>query len=716
VTALRTEYGRTWSILAAFVCGAAGGMLFWSYYRVVTTKFPLVFLNPMIMVTALTGLAVGLVAARRDADIRWRTELLFGASLVAFGVGNLMFKDASVHFLFGRAYYAFPQPSHVVRVMAGHILGFVLSPVPFYLLGRKLGRPDAGGVGASAAVWFGAGIGLVAAYLMVPRLGGYATLFVACVLVTSALRRRGAALASAVSLVVLGLALAHPPYSFFTWQLRDFKRIDSFWSAYYKVDYLSFDDDHCLGGIHNNVMLWDVCDDPKRAMLVYKQLVRALAGGPIAKRRVFSAGRAEGSFAQAMTAKNQRLERVLTVDYDDRVTADLAGRLARYNGHVFAGGRAASRGQDIRLFVERNTERFDVAYINGAGIMLFFYPLTVIPQEDFLFSADSYRQIFDKLLDKDGVFLMDRGTNSIDEAYLWAGSLPADVQMKIFWTKIADYPLTGVSLGYVFASRNAAELDRIARELTKGEIFKEIPVDPTLRGGHRYTDDRPFMQPEVTVTLGMVGAPVVLGIAVLVPLLRRRLTNADRRAGRSVSRASVAYPFVAEGIVAAFIGLWVVSRGARAFVWGAPFGFIMGTALFLAGIGLAVGLLGRRPSGRWPSPRLAGALAVALPAAAFAALLLAPFSAAAAVIAAGLGGVGAAGLYLARAHQAPGSFPLVWLGVVAGVLLFQGAIYVLGFKGTAVATVAFCLVFAVIAWSADRAAAARPAGAQARAA
>ena len=685
-----------WHAALALLTGLTSGALFWSYYRVLTLKFPLDFINPSLMVTALLGLAFGVAAGLRPGAPRLRTELLLGAGLLAFGLGNILFKDASVHFLFGRIYYAFPRPTHIARVMGGHLLGFGLSPLPFFLLGRSAASLGAThGRLASALSWCGAGAGLLAAYVLIPQVGGYGVLLGACTLGALTLRRRAIATVVMAGIVGGGLLLAHPPYSFFTWQLRDYERIESYWTPYYKVDFLRYDDNHCVAGIHNNIMLWSVCDEPSRGLLMYRRLARALSGGPIAKKRVLSAGRAEGSFAQAMKAMNPRLEHLLTLDFDAKVTADLSGRLSRYNGGVFKSGPCESRGGDMRLRLDRETGPYDIVYLNGPGIMLFFYPMTIIPQEDYLFSSESFGHIFDDLLSKDGIVLMDRGVNSISEAYMWAGSLPAGVHIKIFWTKLADHPFTGVSLGYVMASRSQAELDRIARDITKGQVFREIPVDPVHRAEFRHSDNWPFMQPGVSVILAMVGIPFAIGLALLFWRLRRRLRADHLALGRAASSMWVDGRHLGEGIAACWIVLWIATRGSRSFLDGAPMGFVVTVGLGLGGIGLAAALWSPR------TPRhLAAAAAVLLPALGLGAVVFGPVSAPLAAAAAALAGVGAGVPYLARAERGPGAFGLVWLGAMIGVLLFQALLLAAGFRGGAALIVGVCALLALRIWRA----------------
>lgn len=685
-----------WHAALALLTGLTSGALFWSYYRVLTLKFPLDFINPSLMVTALLGLAFGVAAGLRPGPPRLRTELLLGAGLLAFGLGNILFKDASVHFLFGRIYYAFPRPTHIARVLGGHLLGFGLSPLPFFLLGRRAASLGAvHGRLTTAAAWCGAGLGLVASYVLIPEVGGYAVLLGACTLGALTLKRRAIAAVVMAGIVGGGFLLAHPPYSFFTWQLRDYERIETYWTPYYKIDFLRYDDNHCVAGIHNNIMLWSVCDEPSRGLLMYRRLARALSGGPVAKKRVLSAGRAEGSFAQAMKAMNPRLEHLLTLDFDAKVTADLSGRLSHYNGGVFASGPCESRGGDMRLRMDRETGPYDIVYLNGPGIMLFFYPMTIIPQEDYLFSSESFSHIFDGLLSKDGIVLMDRGVNSISEAYMWAGSLPVGVHIKIFWTKLADHPFTGVSLGYVMASRNQAELDRIARDLTKGQVFREIPVDPARRAEFRHTDNWPFMQPGVSVILAMVGIPFAIGLALLFRRMRRRLREDDLEQGRPVQSSRTVWRHLGEGITACWIVLWIATRGSRSFLDGAPLGFVVTVGLSLGGIGIAAALW----SPRTPR-RIASTAAVLLPALGLGAVLLGPVSPLIAAAAAAIAGIGAGVPYLARAERSPGAFGLVWLGALLGVQLFQGLLVGTGFRGGAAVIVVACALLARQIWRA----------------
>jgi len=592
---------RTWEppkkMALDLLAGLAAGALFWSYYRISTAKFPLNFLNIEIMVLALSGAVIGIASALKRTAIKFSLEVLLGLGLAAFAIGTLLFKDASIHFLFFGVYYEFPAPTKMFWILAGHVITAVCSPVPFFILSRWSVLHVENDGWPTPTLSLGCGLGLLAANAVIPPLGGYALLFISCGIISFFLGRKTIAAAIIAVLILGGIFLGHGKEAFFTWQLRDYRRAASFWTPYYKMDYLTYDQDQCLGAVHNTILAWSVCRDPEKQMLIYKRLSQALAGGDLPARRVLTVGRAEGAFPISMKLNNPRLERLLTVDYDPVITADLHGSFARYNGGIFLQNGIESRAEDIRFFLEQEQDRYDVLYINGAGIMLFFYPLTLLAQEDYLYSSNNYRHIFDDILTRDGVLVIDRGTNTVSEAYLLAGSLPPGVNVKFFWTKLADLPFTGLPLLYVLASRNQADLDRLARELTAGNIFTEVPCDPRLMAEYSHTDDRPIMKSIAYKLAFLLPIPLLIYLFVLF-LLHYRSIAFDHPTPSTASMVADAAWVAGTVLLLVVIGVWVKTLASRNYVIG---------ALMLAPMALYLFLLYRRLRRRMFAARTADA-------------------------------------------------------------------------------------------------------------
>ena len=133
--------------------------------------------------------------------------------------------------------------------------------------------------------------------------------------------------------------LSDPQEAFYTWQLRDYQRVESKWTPYYKVDYLTFEEDQCLGAVHNMILVWCTWSRPDRALLIYQRLAQVLGEGAARAARVLALGRTNGHFPSAMRLRNPHLERLLAVEYDPVITADLREGYARYNGAIFSEDR-----------------------------------------------------------------------------------------------------------------------------------------------------------------------------------------------------------------------------------------------------------------------------------------------------------------------------------------------------------------------------------------
>jgi len=686
--------GAAYTILLAFLIGAVGGILFWVYFRISTAKFPINFIHPQLMVVALSGLAMGIASALKRPISGLRFELLMGIGLVIFTMSNFLHKDASVHFLLFSLYYKYPAPSRLFWVMTGHALALLLSPLPFLILARRYVLQLADDRWAGPTCLVGAGAGLALSNSLIPLIGAYPVLLSACMAIGLLISRPILKIACLLSLIGIHLLFAHPREAFYTWQIRDYDRLASFWTPYYKVDYLGFGEDHCLACVHNMVVVWYVCDDPDRLLIHYGQLNKVLSEGNIPKRRVLSVGRTNGHLPLTAKLKNPNLEYFLTVEYDRKVTSDLLGPYARYNAHLFSEENFEAHAEDIRFSLQYIDERFDMMFINGAGIMLFFYPLTFITQEDYLYSEESYQWIFDHILTEDGVLIIDRGSSIQAEVFKIGGSLPADVHMRSFWIKVPDFPFAGLPLSYVIASRNESELNRITEALEQGNLYTEIPHDPVLSKKWRHRDDKPFMQPTVAFVLLLSTIPF-LGYLVFLTLRHinhHKLIYPGKGTSFALEtvqpRRRLLLSFLTEwkavhtctglGILYTFVLLWITSLGARSFSAGAPFGFVIMFALFLTSAALILMTLNSRPLKKKMACRYAlftCVLSLLL-------LLIMPFTSLAAITSAIGGGASIAAFshYLLPTKDRLFKLRCLLWGFLFGILLFQWSLFFLGFR------------------------------------
>lgn len=684
-----TRFRAAVQALALGMCSSA---LYWMFYRVFTAKFPLNFISPAYATIPLFGVPLGLVLARKLPTLSRGAAIALGAGLALFAVSALAYKDKSVHYLLFGAYYDYPAPTSG-WVTRGLIASVPLGIVPLVITSRSFALlPAQWRMFSTPAAFVGIGLGVLGAELATPVLGAYTILVGAAAVCAAFVPGWRVALPTAALVVTAGVVMAHPAEAIFTWQLREYKRLDTYWTHHYKADWIEFDGGHCLGGVRNEIMIGYSCDTPDKIPLTHVQMARAISNGDIRRTRVASIGRPDGVIAMAHKAKNPNLERFVAVENDAPIVRDMLSRFARYQGNIFTTDKGIELvASDNRLWIENTREKFDAMYIDGVGLMLVPFPFTVIEQENYLFSADAYRRIFNEILTPDGVLIIDRGTTSTGESQDLAAAFPPGIQVRTLYTKIPTYPLTGLPLVYVLASRNGAELDRISRELVKGNLYAQDPFDYREARRRWASDDRPMFQPSSILAMYGVMAPFALITLAFVRSQLRKHVGAWAR--RDVGLQ------VLLGILFAVTTIWLTARGARAFLAGTQMGWCacFGTML----IGVAGGL-----AAAWGRPMrrcfLAAGVACAV---AFALLLLVPLAPWAALIGALSGGVGLGAMAaVARgSSSAPEGFEPA-LGVLVGIFVFQAGLALAGFALLAICVLAVLALLFVRARSPQMAA------------
>jgi hypothetical protein len=242
------------------------------------------------------------------------------------------------------------------------------------------------------------------------------------------------------------------------------------------------------------------------------------------------------------------------------------------------------------------------------------------------------------------------------------------VQVRTLYTKIPTYPLTGLPLVYMIASRNGAELDRITRELVRGNLYTTDPFNPEIARQRRSNDDRPMFQPGAIAGMTIVCGPFALMTLAFV------LYQLKKQVG-SLTRSDV-WSELFLGALLAVIGIWLTARGARAFVAGPQMGFAYCCVAMCAGI--SGGLIAARRQA--PTSSVSPALISC--AFAFVVLLAFPFTALVALIGSLSGGFGMGTLVAAprpTAAQAPQGVVLT-LGILLGIYAFQFGLMWAGFR------------------------------------
>lgn len=568
-----TDSDRTTPDVAAAARVAALGALTaaiaYAAHRIQSSQFPLDMLTVEMIVLPVFGLALGLVRGERWFPAARETRRALAIAIVFLGA-MAMNRGISLHYFVSEAYYPYPKPAYAPWRLAAFVVSWIAEGGVFAWLGHRwrneITRPAALGLGM-----LGAAAGLVVAARAIFAFGAQPVLVGAVAL--AMLLGLGTWLAGLVPLAGAALLVlsARTPYSFLTWRAlpQDYTLLEQQWTPYYFLNFISLQDDRCLGGIYSYLMLWQVCDEPSLLQREFRYFHGTVGEG---KRSMLGIGRVDGTTALTLAPPEKPLERVTLVEVDPVVAERMNGVLARYNGDLAHQPQHRIVSADWRSFLEHDDQRYDVLALDGLGIALYTIPLTNFPHEGWLFTREAFRTIFDRRLEDDGVMIINWGSTREHEVYPLVANLPDDVAKAAFWITFSEYPFSGLPLLLIAASRDHARIDALRTALDGVPPFKEVPIPADL-AAYRFTDDSPLVQRAVYRDGLFLGYPLAIAVAVAALTLARR----SRRKGLVSGLASGG---IALAGALATLGLaWIVSRHARIAV---PSGAALG-ALLLAG-------------------------------------------------------------------------------------------------------------------------------------
>jgi hypothetical protein len=383
-------------------------------------------------------------------------------------------------------------------------------------------------------------------------------------------------------------------------------------------------------------------------------------------------------------------KRITSLEFDPVVVDRVNGKYAPYSDDIFLGPDMDAVSGDLRQWIRRSGEKFDMIYLSGIGNRLYNLPLSFIFQEDYLLTREAMEDLFKNRLTDKGLLLLDWGSTKEKEALLFAAGIPDGVHTRILWQAIAEYPMMGMPLFFILASKDPGSVDSVVEELRNSDPgWKEVPITESLEP-YRYSDDKPFLQRELIFAFLAVSLPLLF---LLFLLSRYGLAHA-----RAEFRDLPSLPLylLGTGFLFAFLQAIVLSRNARLFLSGAPVGALCLWVALLLGF-LLPHLFFRRPP--YSLRRMLvlvspGALAAAVAFTVFfqqpAALTLAAFG----------GGLFTATFWVAGLDRVARGFRgtaygIQALGMVWGIYLFQ---WWVGFGGYAATMIFLCILSLAMAF------------------
>jgi len=634
----------------------------------------------------IVGYGAGLLGAfllGREASERapWLDVALL-VSVVALGAGMCGIRNVSVHYLLTNQYYPYPKPTHYVARTVGMGAAWIASGLLAGILGSRFARLLASTdrfhetLGGFAAGLAG---GVVASYFAHQAFNPYLTMLAwgALTLLVVANRKWIVVPAGFAMLAGIGWwsqSIAPAP---FVWRLADYKIQSQHWTPYYKLDFVSFNQDTCMGGVYDNLMLWYHCQDPDKLPREISTVFRVAGEG---RKSALAVGRTDSMYLSLIEKWYGPLERSKSLEFDQTVVNEVTGPYSRYfNDRWKRPGHTAVAG-DLQTLIRDEKEKYDIIFLNGQMIRLYLHPRTLIPQEDYLFDRDTIAGML-RLLNPHGLLVIDWGSSQEEEVYDAWSNVPDGAYASAFWTTLSNLPMSGLPLFFMFVSPDrelaegmAARVEALGMDHDRS---RAVPLDPS-RLTRVDTDDRPFLQAGLSIGYAILPLPLLLVIGVIAWRLSRHA-----RALAPDGSARLRSYFVALGALGGLLETIVVGRLSRADPAGVPMGAVLLWPIFLGGYLVPCALrLGDAPAAMrrtaaWVAALLTAAGLVAgltldrsLPAMAGASLAI---------------GVGVATLFVSLAGGLePAARAQAWgiaqLGSVLGVVTFQTLVYTLGFQ------------------------------------
>lgn len=551
---------------------------FFAFYRIYQVKFPFDIVHPWMFWFPLFGIALGPLVPKPWISLRafsWATAFLS----TVFLLGTFFNQNVSLHVFVSRQYYPYPPPPDFYLRCALLVLSLICAVPVFAMFTARAFHDAADSVRGKMAAFFfvSAACGKYLCYFITLLLGAYAVLLCGVLLLLIFTVSHKKILTLGLSACILtGFVFSRNEDVFLLWRAGQYKKLHAQWTPYYYLNFISFNEDRCLGGVYNYLMLWIVCKDTS---LIEKELKFFHSEIGKGKESALVIGRAEGATFLTLDFPEPHLKRGTAVEIDPVVPGRVSREFSRYNQHVYKKQDFRAVSMDWRTFLKKDTQRYDVAVWDGLGIRLFVEPFTNFFQEDLVYTRESFEQVFNKRLKEDGILAGNWGSTQENEVYPLIANMPKGVHTIAFWTTFNDYPLMGLPVILFAASRDKKRLDEIAAVLREIKPFRQIKTNINLRP-YQFTDDKPFLQKFIQPPLFVLFSPFwMLPLGIAAAVLRKQ---------KEPGNILPLFSFVVFGILSGALLTLFMSRCSRfAHDGGAAYGFEILFSLFFLAAGCA---------------------------------------------------------------------------------------------------------------------------------
>jgi len=490
----------------------------------------------------------------------------------------------------------------------------------------------------------------------------------------------------------------------FTWGITEFERQASYWSPYYKVDVITYNDDKYLMGLYNYTgMIIGFRDgvDTGEAGRHIRELHYATI--PPAAESALVIG--SGGGTQHPVLDVSTLSTLTAVEIDPAIVRFMKEDFSAYNKGFYNDPRVTPVIAEGRTFLEKTDETFDFIEYESLDTRLYTSAMSVVPVEYRLYTAEGLAEAVDHLT-TDGLMRITMGTDEDENVVTpLVSGLPEDVYSAVYRLTLDMKQLAGLGGGLVeqndtlsgwtqkmpqtaiFVSKNKYVIDRINRwyeSLGPGaaDWIERIEIEP--EPDRALADDRPFIGgPGETKTIVLF---VILGIIFIIPGL------ISSRRQKDVYMHSIFY-LIGAGYIA--LEVLLLSRGIRGALNPALTALIL-ASIFVAGNAAACAVAGLIRPGKVSISLVTVLLVVMV-------LLSGPLTSTPQLsmlssLAAGfLGGLyWPSALALVRRQERRLALSSDAFGILPGILLFHGTLFISGFKAADIAVAVVLVLVALL--------------------
>jgi spermidine synthase len=277
---------------------------------------------------------------------------------------------------------------------------------------------------------------------------------------------------------------------FLTWGVREYTKLESLWSPYYKLDFLQYDE-NCLGTVYNNILHYYTCSDPKKDFLQRRRILK-----PVTSKRedILIIGASGGNAAQTLLDLSPTVKRIVAVELDPEVVSRSKNEYAYFNGGVYNDPRVQAIAAEGRVFMNNDQASYDLIFMDGLDGSFNLIASSLIPVENHLFTVEGYNVIFNERLNPNGLLVIQMGGTLYKHFEPFIAALPPGVHYEVFWHYVTDMPFIGLPLYWIIASKEESVIGNLTEQIKRIPSVQYVGKRENMPNRSPIpTDDRPML-------------------------------------------------------------------------------------------------------------------------------------------------------------------------------------------------------------------------------